>query len=179
MVLRNATGVQDASISMLAVPMQSENSKVDTFTSLNPILSNLILLAYVIRVFTTTGWIVREKELRMRESMRIMGLTELPYWLSWFVYYTCQNTITAFLVWATLSINIFSYSSQWLCFSSIWLYGESLFGEIIFFQALFSKAKYAGIVSAVLYFVFSLTNLAFIETGDPSLFVIMLMSIVP
>jgi hypothetical protein len=52
-------------------------------------------------------FIVKEKEYRAKESMRMMGLSDVPYWLSWWVYYTLINTVTAFLAWLILSINVF------------------------------------------------------------------------
>lgn len=82
-------------------------------------------------------FIVKEKEQRVKESMRMMGLTDFPYWLSWLCYYTILNTATATLAWSILSINVFVYSSQLYIFMWIWLYGMSLFGQIIFIQSLF------------------------------------------
>jgi len=54
--------------------------------------------------------IVREKESRAKETMRIMGMTDLPYWLSWFAYYTCINTIVTTLAWFVLLFNVCVYS---------------------------------------------------------------------
>ena len=46
--------------------------------------------------------IVREKETRIKETMRIMGMTDLPYWLSWLVFYTFVNTVVTTISWAIL-----------------------------------------------------------------------------
>lgn len=74
-------------------------------------------------VFNTVFFIVKEKEQRAKESMRMMGLTDTPYWLSWFCYYTMLNTVTAFLAFLTLAINVFYYSDTFYVFLTIWLYG--------------------------------------------------------
>ena len=55
--------------------------------------------------------IVREKESRTKETMRIMGMKDLPYWMSWFVFYTLLNTIMTTLAWGILLINVVKYSS--------------------------------------------------------------------
>ena len=71
------------------------------------IFGDLILLLYVLPVYNMVFFIVKEKEYRAKESMRMMGLSDAPYWLSWWVYYTLINTVTAFLAWLVLSINVF------------------------------------------------------------------------
>lgn len=74
--------------------------------------SNVILFAYLIPMYTMVFYIVKEKESRAKESMRMMGLTDFPYWASWFCYYTIINTITAISSVAVLSINVIIYSSK-------------------------------------------------------------------
>ena len=63
------------------------------------IFGDLLLLLYVLPVYNMVFFIVKEKEYRAKESMRMMGLSDAPYWLSWWVYYTLINTVTAFLAW--------------------------------------------------------------------------------
>ena len=91
-----------------------------------------MLLGYIPPVYNLTFKIVREKETRTKETMRIMGMTDLPYWLSWFVFYTLINTVVTTLAWGILLINVINYSQPvylWLLF---WLYGEAVFGQVIF-----------------------------------------------
>ena len=102
--------------------------------------------------------ITREKESRAKETMRIMGMTDLPYWLSWFVFYTAINTVVSTLCWATLLYNVINYSQPMYLWIFFWLYGEAVFGQIIFLQSMFTSSKYAGIVSTVIYFCGVLVN---------------------
>ena len=79
----------------------------DPFAStLALLLPFLLLLTYVPQVYNMTFKIVREKESRTKENMRIMGMTDLPYWMSWFVFYTGINTVMTTLAWAILLINV-------------------------------------------------------------------------
>ena len=39
---------------------------------------------------------VQEKEMRLKEGMRMMGLKELPYWTSW--YLTCSILFILFFI---------------------------------------------------------------------------------
>ena len=94
----------------------------------------------------------------------MMGMSDMPYWLSWFFYYTVLNTVTALLATITLSVNLFLNSNMNYIFLMIWLYGEAIFGEIVLIQSLFTKSKYAGIVAAVIYFALSFINFLSIGT---------------
>ena len=83
----------------------------DPFSSALAVLMPLfLLLAYIPPVYNLTFKIVREKESRIKETMRIMGMTDLPYWMSWFVFYTIVNTIVTTLSWGILTINVIAYS---------------------------------------------------------------------
>lgn len=111
-----------------------------------------LLLAYIPPVYNMTFKIVREKESRAKETMRIMGLTDLPYWMSWFVFYTFINTLMSTVAWGVLIIKVVQYSNYFYTWFFIWLYGQAVFGQIIFLQSMFTGSKYAGIVSTVVYF---------------------------
>ena len=79
----------------------------DPFASTLALLLPLfLLLAYVPQVYNMTFKIVRERESRTKETMRIMGMTDLPYWMSWFVFYTLLNTIMTTLAWVILLIKV-------------------------------------------------------------------------
>ena len=90
--------------------------------------------------------------------MRIMGMTDLSYWLSWFIFYTTINTVVTTLAWGILMVNIINYSSPLYIWLFFWLYGQAVFGQIIFLQSMFTGSKYAGIVATVVYFCGVLIN---------------------
>jgi len=66
-----------------------------------------MLMMYVPLLYNTVYRIVKERESKSRESMKMMGLTDTPYWLSWFVFYTAQNLLITTLAWVILLINVF------------------------------------------------------------------------
>jgi hypothetical protein len=128
MLLREVTETPNAQINTLIVPMKTEDLEIDKFASINSIFGNLIILMYVVPVFMTTFLIVKEKEQKIKESMRMMGMSDLPYWLSWFFYYSGINLMTSVFATVTLAINVFPLSNYFLIFLVIFLYGQSLFG---------------------------------------------------
>ena len=91
--------------------MPTETSVVDPFElALSTLMPLFMLLGYIPPVYNLTFKIVREKETRTKETMRIMGMTDLSYWLSWFVFYTLINTVVTTLAWSILLINVITYS---------------------------------------------------------------------
>jgi hypothetical protein len=82
-----------------------------------------MLLMYTPLMYRTVYRIVFEKVTKAKESMRIMGMTDFPYWSSWVIYYTLVNTLLSFGAWLTLNINVFNNKSALLLFVVIWIYG--------------------------------------------------------
>ena len=75
-------------------------------------------------------FIVKEKESRAKESMRMMGLLDASYWLSWLAYYSIQITVISLLAWFTLRFNVFATSSDLYIFLAI----RRGFGHVIAFH---------------------------------------------
>lgn len=158
-VLKQATGKQDATISLMTIPMDAATKPLDLFsTVVSLVLPRFLLFMYILPVFKIVSLIVQEKESKARESMRMMGMTDTPYWLSWFVHYSLLNTIISLIAWAVLTINVIGPSNKLYVLLFIWLYGQAIFGEIIFMQALFKRSKFSGMISAVVYFLLTLAN---------------------
>jgi hypothetical protein len=81
-------------------------------------------------VYRTTYRIAKEKEMKTKESMYMMGLKPGPYWLSWFVYYVILITVLCLLSWG-LMFRVFANSNLNLIFLHIYSFGLSLFGIIM------------------------------------------------
>jgi ATP-binding cassette subfamily A (ABC1) protein 7 len=129
MVLRNVTGKADAQITFMNIPVPSDSAINDPFGEiLSGVLPLFLILIYLLPVYNTVFLIVKEKESRTKESCKMMGMTDLPFWLSWFAYFTIQNTIISLIAWGVLCINVIVYSNKGLILIFFWLFGESIFG---------------------------------------------------
>lgn len=123
-ILAFKTQDYNAMIAMMLQPMQTDTSIYDPFgQALGVLLPLFLLLAYIPPVYNMTFKIVREKETRAKETMRIMGMTDLPYWMSWFIFFTCINTILTTLSWGILLIKVVNYSQPMYLWIFFWLYG--------------------------------------------------------
>lgn len=156
MILRESTGVTTANIAMMTVPMIAETSDTE---STDPFayfirwsIPGFLVLIYILPVYEFVYRIVKEKESRCKENMRMMGMSETSYWLSWFVSYTLRNTVIATIAWLILLINVIQFSRPFYIWIYFWLYGEAVFGQIVLIQAFLSKSKFSGIVATLFYF---------------------------
>jgi ATP-binding cassette subfamily A (ABC1) protein 3 len=142
-----------AHLTMMNIPMKSEYDQSDPFSVILTNLFNfMILLIYIPPVYNTIYLIVQEKETRIKESMRMMGMTDVPYWLSWFIFFAFINTLLATSSWFLLIWNVINHSSKFLIWLFLWLYGLAVFGQIAFMQSFFEKAKHSGVLGSVIYF---------------------------
>ena len=129
MILREVTGKEDAMITMMGVPLPAEAIVVDLFSRIfSRQLPTFLLLMFILPLYNTVFAIVKEKESKAKESMRMMGMGDMSYWLSWFVFYATISFSISTIAFAVLSINVIVHSDKiyvWIWFV---VHGFSLFG---------------------------------------------------
>lgn len=76
------------------------------------ILGLLYTLVFMWPASRIVKQIVEEKEFRIRESMRIMGLSDSVLWVSWFVLYLILFLISAIIIVLITSQNIYKHSDK-------------------------------------------------------------------
>ena len=169
LILRETSGNDQANIAMMTIPLPSETLQSDPFTYiLQNFVPGFLFLIYILPVYNMVFLIVKEKESRTKESMRMMGMSDLPYWLSWWVYYTCVNAVIATVCWAVLCINVLRSGSVGFIWVWFFLYGEAVFGVIVFIQSMFGKSKFAGIIASLIYFIGSFADYPVIGSYSPA-----------
>jgi hypothetical protein len=91
-----------------------------------------MLLVFILPVYRLISNMVSEKESKARESMKIMGLKDLSYWMSWFVYHFIRVTIISALSTLILSFNVVTKTNAFITFLFFWIFGLSLFAFSLF-----------------------------------------------
>ena len=154
---------------MITVPVKSQatNSDLLVETLLNDWLARIIMLMFLVPVFRLSYRMVAEKETRVRESMKMMGLTEFSYWISWILYWLCVNTYIALVSSMILKLLLIEYTTFDLIFAMFWLYGMALFGFVIFAQSFFQKARNAAIFTSIMYLALSFVTLLLQQSDTP------------
>lgn len=122
--MRHVTGDEKALIAAMTVPMKIPPILKDPFSFLLGIIGPyFFMLIYLPMLYRTTYRIVSEKELRVREIMRMMGMKDTPYWMSWLLYYTIVNTAMCIPIWIIITFGVFTASSGLMLWFFVWLYG--------------------------------------------------------
>lgn len=99
---------------------------------------------------------LEEKSSKTRESMRMMGMLDMSYHVSWFIFYAL-NVLFVSIEITILSAFIFTHSNILLLFLFYFLYGLSLFGYMMIFIAMFKDVKTGTpiftIIHLILYYI--------------------------
>ncbi|KAF6091893.1 ATP binding cassette subfamily A member 5 [Phyllostomus discolor] len=136
-----------------------------------------VILIYLIIAFSPFGYflaihIVAEKEKKLKEFLKIMGLHDTAFWLSWVLLYTSLIFLMSILmaVIATAS-SLFPQSSCIVIFLLFFLYGQSSVFFALMLTPIFKKSKHVGIVEFLVTVAFGFVGLliVFMESFPKSL----------
>ncbi|XP_007957883.1 cholesterol transporter ABCA5 [Orycteropus afer afer] len=124
-----------------------------------------VILIYLVIAFSPFGYflaihIVAEKEKRLKEFLKIMGLHDTAFWLSWVLLYTSLIFLMSLLmaVIATAS-SLFPQSGCFVIFLLFFLYGLSSVFFALMLTPLFKKSKHVGIVEFLVTVAFGFIGL--------------------
>ncbi|EDV20637.1 uncharacterized protein TRIADDRAFT_60879 [Trichoplax adhaerens] len=89
--------------------------------------------------------LVTEKEKKIKEGMKMMGLRTTAFWLSWFITYALTILVTTIVVTIISSVaNLYKLANPFIIFLLIFLYGLSIITFSFMLTPLFNKATVAG-----------------------------------
>jgi ATP-binding cassette subfamily A (ABC1) protein 3 len=99
-----------------------------------------------------TFFLLKEKESKIKESMKIMGLTEMAYWASWlfhyFLYFTLISLLDTLIITTILTDSSFLFIWFWL-----WIYCMTFFAKAVLISSIFTKAKIGIMVAIGIFFI--------------------------
>jgi ATP-binding cassette subfamily A (ABC1) protein 2 len=64
-----------------------------------------MVISWIYTVAITVQSIVHEKERRLKEFMKMMGLSNIVHWIAWFITSLCTISITVALLTLTLKVS--------------------------------------------------------------------------
>ncbi|XP_010842945.1 PREDICTED: ATP-binding cassette sub-family A member 7 [Bison bison bison] len=127
----------------------------DTFLRvLSRSLPLFLTLAWIYSVALTVKAVVREKETRLRYTMRAMGLSATALWLGWFL--SCLGPFllsTALLVLVLKLGDILPYSHPGVLFLFLAAFAVATVVQSFLLSAFFSRANLAAACGGLAYFV--------------------------
>ncbi|XP_033869676.3 phospholipid-transporting ATPase ABCA1-like [Acipenser ruthenus] len=112
-----------------------------------------MILAWIYSVAIIIKGIVYEKEARLKETMRIMGLDNGMLWLSWFI-----SSLIPFLISASLLVfilkkgNLLPYSDPSVVFMFLATFAVVTIMQCFLISTIFSRANMAAACGGIIYF---------------------------
>ncbi|KAM4548979.1 phospholipid-transporting ATPase ABCA1 isoform 1-T1 [Odontesthes bonariensis] len=124
---------------------------------LNRSLPLFMTLAWIYSVAMIIKGVVYEKEARLKETMRIMGLGTGTLWFSWFISSLVPFLISAALLIALLKWgDILPYSDPTVVFFFLMAFATATIMQCFLISTFFSKANLAAACGGLIYFSFYL-----------------------
>lgn len=110
-------------------------------------------LAWIYSVAVIIKGIVYEKEARLKETMRIMGLDNGILWLSWFISSFIPLLMSAALLVLILKTgNLLPYSDPSVVFVFLAIFGVVTISQCFLISTIFSRANLAAACGGIIYF---------------------------
>lgn len=162
-LLRRFT-VSDAEIVAILLPTHNDVvPNIRGSQNLYEISHVYLLIAWLPFLLRTGYMVLEEKESRVKETMRMMGMSLTSYWLSWFIYFTVVNTLLSSLVSVCIWQLVLTTTPFYMTFIYIWAHGQYLFAIILCAQAFFDSPKSGSLFMGLYYFLSIAVTFMFYE----------------
>nr|XP_042904131.1 ATP-binding cassette sub-family A member 2 isoform X3 [Parasteatoda tepidariorum] len=113
-----------------------------------------LAISWVYSVAMLVQNIVYEKEQRLKEVMKTMGLNSAVHWLAWFITSFLQMSITAAFLTVILKYGlVLTYSNPLLIFLMLEIFVVANIAFSFLVSVLYSKAKLAAACAGIIYFL--------------------------
>ncbi|EDV27708.1 uncharacterized protein TRIADDRAFT_53677 [Trichoplax adhaerens] len=113
-------------------------------------VSIYFVMAYAPFVNFLLVGLVTEKEKKIKEGMKMMGLRTSAFWLSWFLTYTLTILISTIVVTIIAVVaSLYRASNPFIIFLLLFLYGLSIVTFSFMLTPFFNKATVAGAVGSL------------------------------
>lgn len=124
------------------------------YDNVQPVLGLFILLAFTKFISSLSSSMVIEKETRIRESMRLMGLNDSAFVFSWYLTFFLIFTPLAFSVSAELKYGeVFPMVNYATLFFFFWTFGWSMVSFCYMITPFFNKSKTVSVGSVLIWIV--------------------------
>eukprot|EP01043_Picozoa_sp_COSAG02_P062756 COSAG02_NODE_8737_length_2459_cov_1.521610_2_plen_395_part_00 len=133
------------------------------------LLGLFFMLMFLFPVSRFIRAIVLDKEKRVKETMKIMGLRPVVIDLSWFVTMAIQMLITSIGVSIIVSQGVYTYSNRLLVFLFVLTFSMSIVTLCFLLSVFFSKSKAAASVGPMLFFALYFPYYAVQDPSTPAL----------
>ncbi|XP_017869309.1 PREDICTED: ATP-binding cassette sub-family A member 3 [Drosophila arizonae] len=134
------------------------------------VISLIILLSFIYPCTCITRYISKEKEMQLKEVMKIMGLDNWLHWSAWFIKSFCMLTISVVLMVALMQIRfsenvaVLTQSNFFAVLLFFLVYTTNTICFCFMMSTLFAKASTAAAVTGLVWFIFYMPYMLTIPT---------------
>ena len=144
---------QTTKVTASVSPMPTSAFVTDSFQAvIKSTLAIFYMLSFLYPVSRIIRAIVLDKETRIKESMKIMGLSDTVYGLSWFLTIFIQMTFISILITLVTSTSIYEYSNKFIVFLFFELFSISIINLCFLLTTLFNRSKVASLIGPMIFF---------------------------
>ena len=164
-ILRKELNNENAEINFGMIPMKYSDYRLDPFSkAIGYMIPFFLIIAYMCPLCLYVYRMVGEKESKAKEGMKIMGLGEDIYFLSYFIQYFIITLFDSIINTIILSF-IFTKVPFYFLFVILILWTLDLFAMIYFFQSFLDSTRVALIISLLIYFATYFLSMACMDEG--------------
>ncbi|XP_040926208.1 retinal-specific phospholipid-transporting ATPase ABCA4-like isoform X1 [Betta splendens] len=128
--------------------------------TLNRCFPIFMVLAWVYSVSMTVKSIVLEKELRLKETLKVMGVTNGVIWSTWFIdSFIMMGTSTVLLTIITMGGRVLNYSDPVLLFLFLLTFTTATIMQCFLLSVFFNQANLAAACCGIVYFALYLPHI--------------------
>ncbi|KAJ8535329.1 hypothetical protein ON010_g13409 [Phytophthora cinnamomi] len=135
------------------------------FDDISSVFAIIFILAYLYMTSRILVVFIQEKELRLREYMKILGVKERVIIATWYITYTIIIFASAVLQALAGLVGLFANSSVIVIFLFFFLFGLSVLCFGFFISTLFSNARTGSFVGMILFFLMYFVAQAFTDNS--------------
>lgn len=162
------------------VPMPVAGIVVDGFYALVSVAFPLVfIIAFLYTQKKVINELITEKETKVRESLRMMGITSTAIIGSWYVTYAIVFAGLCAIFTLVASLQIFPRSSSILIFVLFWLWCMSFLAFALFVHSFFNHSRTGGIVGMMAMFAQWILYSSQNKSGPPSEGVMLSLCLLP
>uniref|UniRef100_A0A4W3HJI7 ATP-binding cassette, sub-family A (ABC1), member 4a n=1 Tax=Callorhinchus milii TaxID=7868 RepID=A0A4W3HJI7_CALMI len=118
-----------------------------------------MVLAWIYSVSMMVKSIVLEKELRLKETMKTMGVSNWVLWATWFIDNFIIMTISTLLLTVVIMGSVLHYSNPVILFGFLLVFTVATIMQCFLLSVFFSKANLAAACSGIIYFTLYLPHI--------------------
>ncbi|XP_069366934.1 retinal-specific phospholipid-transporting ATPase ABCA4-like isoform X2 [Paralichthys olivaceus] len=127
--------------------------------TLNRCFPMFMVLAWIYSVSMTVKSIVLEKELRLKETLKAMGVDNGAIWYTWFIdSFVMMTASTALLTSIIMGGKVLNYSDPVLIFFFLLTFTVTTIMQCFLMSVFFNKANLAAACSGIIYFTLYLPH---------------------